>query len=246
MEVYATSVITLDGTVSKKGCEVIGGTIVIDSVDAQRKQSIELCKFDNQYFRTVNYFGCLEEGREGKNPSTEKVYIFPTPCDLPKTCDDPNSWGNFLSIFYYDITQIEVDGKKFDVLTTSRGALCNILKFNQNEKSIVITTKNAQGAKASIDVIIPNELLGGEFKVLVDGNDAIFNIKKTAIVDFHLAPGSISTITTELSFAHPESEIEIIGTQVVPEFPSLSLIALSIATSFIIGIRLIPKIGRVN
>jgi hypothetical protein len=230
----------VDGTVTKSGCRVIEGTIVIDTVDARHTQSFELCKFGNQYFRIVMYAACIEEEGVGKDPDTGKVYTFPTPCDVPKPCDAPDSWGKATTNFgYYDKVQVTVEGKQFDILTDSTGAICNILEFIQEEKKISLIVKGVKDTKRSIAVIIPNELLNGEFKVMVDGRSTEFNITKTEIFGWDLPPSS--TITIGLDFSQNERRIDIIGTQVIPEFPAFGLIILATSVSIILATRLIPK-----
>lgn len=234
--------VAIDGTVTKSGCRVIGGDILTDTIDTHHTQTIELCEFDNKYFRIVQYAECVASEGVGRGPDTGRIYTFPTPCDIPRVCKLPESWGNIGSYYYYDKLQVKVEEKQFDIWIGSKGAICNFLEFVQEEKKISIIARGVNGTKTSIDVTIPNELLSGEFKVMVDGRSTEFNIKKTEVLD--IPPSDVppsSTLTIDLDFPENEMKIDIIGTQVIPEFPAFGLIIFAAAISLILATKLMPK-----
>lgn len=131
----------------------------------------------------------------------------------------------------YDKIQVKAEGRQFDIETHSEGAICN-LEFIQQEKKISIIIRGVKGTESTVDVIIPHELLSGEFKVMLDGSSTQFTINRTE---------KDSTITVALDFPQSERQVDIIGTQVIPEFQVLALIIFATAISYIIFARLIPK-----
>ncbi|MGH9909830.1 MAG: hypothetical protein ACRD32_04250 [Nitrososphaerales archaeon] len=66
------------------------------------------------------------------------------------------------------VTQLKAGEKEFDVATRSEGSICD-LNFVPGEKKITFIMKGLKGTKTCHGIQIPNELVSGEFKVLVDG-----------------------------------------------------------------------------
>lgn len=225
----------IEGTVNGGGCTVLGGTLLSDAIDAKQTQTIELCKFDDRYLRIVYYGGCTENIGQGKDPVTGKPYTFAVPCDVPKACDGSVIWGNNPVRGFHHVAKLNVkaEGKDFYILTGSIGILCSFESFILEEKKINIVLQAAKGTTGSIDVFIPQELMTGEFNVMVDGKDAEYEIERTQ---------EGAKIIIEVDFPQGQREIDIIGTQVIPEFSTFGLIIFATAISLIIATRLMPKL----
>jgi len=104
------------------------------------------------------------------------------------------------------IFRVGVADTTFDIKIISEGIYS--MSFSQEEKSI---TLESDGTGGLIEVAIPKELLGGEFTVMIDGNEEP--------IEFDVSETETESV---LLFDKPadSSIIAIQGTTVVPEFPA--------------------------
>ncbi len=118
-----------------------------------------------------------------------------------------------LGDIWIDKFAIETSNQEFEVVTNQNGAICDI-DFLPEEKKIEIIARGHIRALTpsneiypnSIDVIVPNTLLSGDFIVLVDGKEVNFDIMKTMIYN---------TFTITHSFEKNPTVFEIVGTQLL-------------------------------
>jgi predicted secreted protein with PEFG-CTERM motif len=127
-------------------------------------------------------------------------------------------------------------GQSFPVNYSITGATIDDMSINSQETSIVISLKTT--SDGNLTMTLPRALIDAksgssddDFFVLVDGADSDFNETKT---------NTDRTIT--VSFPDGTQEMEVIGTQVVPEFGGLSFVVLVIAILSIIGISGVTRI----
>lgn len=120
--------------------------------------------------------------------------------------------------------------QSFPINYSVTGATITDIAINQQEASLVISlTTTSDG---NLTMTLPRALIDAkagadddQFFVLVDGADTDFDESKTA---------TDRTIT--VSFPDGTQQIEVIGTQVVPEFGGLSFAVLLIAIISIVAI----------
>ena len=233
----------LDGLIPDPGCEPLGGRFLIGTIDALPVSTVALCELDGNYLKVKDFpddVVCTAEEGSVTDPKTGKIYRL-TACWLPRFCNAPGTAGIYSDGSQYaseasNQLQINAGGKQFEVKITAKGTVsCNNLIFVEEEKKISISSRG-QG-KAIIEVTIPKELLSGEFKVHLDGNNTEYSVEKTP---------TESTIAIEFDYkkiTYPvkEQTIDIIGTQVIPEFSIFSLTVLSISVIILISVILISR-----
>lgn len=121
-------------------------------------------------------------------------------------------------------------GQSFQVNYSMAGGTVSDVIISQNDTSLIVSVNAA--SDGNLTMALPRALIDAkagtnddQFIVLVDGADTDFTENKTS---------TDRTITV----AVPQSttQIEVIGTQVVPEFGSLSAIVLVIAVLSIVAI----------
>lgn len=242
--VYSTdSEVQTSGIIMKSVCTTIGGKIVNITIGVNQESTAELCEHYGDYFRLYVPETCYDAIGSWKDPKTGKQYTFPSTCDVPILSNAGGTAGLYNGSYgYIESSSIEVpisiENRNFDVIVESNGQiLYNNLQFDKEQKKIEIVSKGA-GSTNSITVIIPKELLSGEFIVLDEGEKTDFDLKETE---------NASIITVGLDYRIgsdplPWSErINIIGTRVIPEFSEIGMIIFTIALSCIFITRIKPK-----
>lgn len=122
------------------------------------------------------------------------------------------------------------NGQSYQVNYGITGGTVDDISINPQDTSLVISLKSY--ADGNLTMTLPRSLIDAkdgmnddQFFVLVDGADTDFAENKTS---------TDRTIT--VSIPQDTTQVEIIGTQVVPEFGTLSSIALVIAITSIVAI----------
>jgi predicted secreted protein with PEFG-CTERM motif len=121
-------------------------------------------------------------------------------------------------------------GQSYTVNYSITGATVDDISINPQDTSLIVSLKSS--GDGSLTITIPRSLIdakvGGsddQFFVLVDGADTDFTESKTA-----------TDRTVTVSFPEDTLQIEVIGTNVVPEFGGLSSIILIVAIMSIVAI----------
>src|SRR5207245_8500990 len=119
-------------------------------------------------------------------------------------------------------------GQSYPVNYGITGGTVNDMSINTNEASLVVSILSTGGG--NLTMTLPRTLIDAKagadddlFFVLVDGADTDFNESKT---------NTDRTLT--VSFPDGTQQIEVIGTQVVPEFAGLAFAILAISILMII------------
>ncbi len=114
-------------------------------------------------------------------------------------------------------------GQSYPVNYEITGGTVSDMTLDTNATSIVISVQTT--GSGSISVTLPRTLIDAkagadddQYFVLVDGADTDFNETKTT-----------GDRTLAISFPDGTEQIEVIGTQVVPEFSNLTFVILTIA-----------------
>ena len=121
-------------------------------------------------------------------------------------------------------------GQSYTVDYGITGATVDDVSINPQDTSLIVSIKSVNDG--NLTMTMPRSLIDAktstgddQFFVLVDGADTDFTESKT---------DANRTIT--VSFSQDTNQIEVIGTQVVPEFGGLSFVVLMVAIISIVAI----------
>ena len=233
----------VDGFIGVNTCKQVGGKLLIGTIEALPVQVVALCEFHNYYFKLQDDEGkiCDDDESQWKDPKTGEILEVGT-CSPPVSCNAPGSSGIYADNSEYadevnNTIPITNDGKEFEVkVRTDKFVVCSNLTFVPEEKKISI---NSKGEGHSVTAVtIPKDFLSGTFSVRVNGNNTEFIINETS---------SDSIITIELDYSQDTNQsmkgqtIDIIGTQLVPEFPYLGSTIFGTALAFVLVTRFAKK-----
>lgn len=131
---------------------------------------------------------------------------------------------------------VRIDNQTYSVEIASNSAL-NGFEFKQEEKAVSVFAEGSSGTTGVMEISIPKNLLSGEMAVFIDGS-LVSN-------DQVLLKSDTETDTTfEINYSHSIHQIEVTGTNVVPEFPVVITMALVAAIGVIaIATRIIGVPG---
>ncbi len=128
-------------------------------------------------------------------------------------------------------TTVKFENNVFNVETSLSNGSVKSIEVDEEFASLIITISTSGKEDGTFDITLPRNLIDSkinndddEFIVLVDGDDSAFSEKGTTSTERTLSI-PISSGTTE---------IEIIGTQVIPEFGVLAAIVLATSIGAII------------
>ena len=110
-------------------------------------------------------------------------------------------------------------------------------EFNQQEKKIAFVVDGEDGSAGFTEVTIPKRLLSGEMTVFVDENVVTTN-------DVIVKSNTETEMTLEINYHHSIHQIEIVGTNVVPEFPFVAIV-IAVTMAMAAGISLMARKGSI-
>lgn len=117
---------------------------------------------------------------------------------------------------------IQAEGHDFDVQVASNSTSVTNLNFDEQNKKLSFTVQGDAGTKGVTEVTIPKSLLSGDLTVMIDGQAmAQSDVVETASTD--------SDTTLELNYHHSTHQIDIVGTNAIPEFGTLASVALVVS-----------------
>ena len=114
------------------------------------------------------------------------------------------------------------DGIVFHIPTESNSTVSNF-QFVKEDKKLLFNVTGPTDTRGFCNITIPNQLLGGPFNVAFDEQ----------ILSEVLSFDNGTHTWLHFSYLHSEHEIEIVGSTVIPEFPSLLLLPLCLITTLI-------------
>ena len=123
--------------------------------------------------------------------------------------------------------KVKAEGKDFEVGVASNSTTVNNLNFDAQNKKLSFTVQGDNGTKGVTQITIPKSLLSGDLTVMIDG-------KPMAQSDVIVTEDNDTDVTLELNYHHSTHQIDIIGTNVVPEFSSLASLVLVISVLSVI------------
>ncbi len=132
--------------------------------------------------------------------------------------------GRELSMYFIAGDCVSAEGREFNV-ETETSYIIEEMKFSLEEKKISYVIDSDDRTRGLFKVTVPKELLAGNFTLMVDG--------KPHYVTESVA-SSVDDTQTVLTYWHEGSakNIEVIGTEAIPEFP----FALIVLAGSIVGV----------
>jgi len=122
---------------------------------------------------------------------------------------------------------VKAEGRDFTLKIASNSDVDNI-GFKKEEKKVTFRVEGETGTKGVTQVTIPKAMLSGEMMVTIDG-------KVAASDDVIVTSNTEAETTLEINYHHSVHTIDVMGTNVVPEFPaSVLLIVMAIGLIAII------------
>jgi hypothetical protein len=127
--------------------------------------------------------------------------------------------------------EIVADGSVFHVTTESNSTISNF-QFIKEDKRLLFNVTGPTGETGYCSVSIPEELIWGEFSIFMDSSLLVKDVDYTQT-------RSDTHYTFYVSYSHGAHTIHIIGTEVIPEFPSpiFSLLFVTATLLTVIGYR---------
>lgn len=111
-------------------------------------------------------------------------------------------------------------------------------EFDQQEKKIAFVVDGEDGSAGFTEVTIPKRLLSGEMTVFVDENVVTTN-------DVIAKSNTEAEMTLEINYHHSIHQIEIVGTNVIPEFP-LAALVIAVTMAAVVGSSLAARKGSIS
>ncbi len=130
--------------------------------------------------------------------------------------------------------EVETDGDQFDIEITSNSNV-GAVQLVQAEKKVSFTVEGETGTTGVTQVTIPKAMLSGEMMVLIDGQ-----VVTAASNDVIVKSNTNTDITFEINYSHSEHNVEVSGTNVVPEFP-ISIVIMAVAMGSILGLSIAAR-----
>lgn len=117
---------------------------------------------------------------------------------------------------------VQAEGHDFDVQVASNSTSVTNLNFDGQNKKLSFTVQGDAGTKGVTEITIPKSLLNGDLIVMIDGQAmAQSDVVETANTD--------AETTLEINYHHSTHQIDIVGTNAVPEFGTLASVALVVS-----------------
>lgn len=117
---------------------------------------------------------------------------------------------------------VQAEGHDFDVQVASNSTSVTNLNFDEQNKKLSFTVQGDTGTKGVTEITIPKSLLNGDLTVMIDGQAmAQSDVVETADTD--------TETTLELNYHHSTHQIDIVGTNAVPEFGTMASVALVVS-----------------
>ena len=130
--------------------------------------------------------------------------------------------------YFYHTLNVDYEQDTYPVMVSSNSVISDF-DFNQTSKRIRLNVEGISGTKGFCNIIIPSELLSGDFSIY---NDEELLIKD---VDYY-ETYSDSNCLISIMYDHSNHVIDIVGTSVIPEFPSWIMFAILITSTITVMI----------
>lgn len=117
---------------------------------------------------------------------------------------------------------VQAEGRDFEVQVASNSTSVTNLNFDEQNKKLSFTVQGDAGTKGVTEITVPKSLLNGDLTVMIDGQVmAQSDVVETADTD--------TETTLELNYHHSTHQIDIVGTNAVPEFGTMASVSLVVS-----------------
>jgi len=120
------------------------------------------------------------------------------------------------------------DGTVFHVTTESNSTISNF-QFTKEDKKLLFNVTGPTGKRGYCNISIPEELLWGEFSIFLGGSLLVKDVDYTQTYNG-------THYTFYISYSHSTHTIKIVGTEVIPEFPSFLILPLFMIATLLTAI----------
>jgi hypothetical protein len=175
------------------------------------EESYDYQLFDVQTEVEINslFIALINSAAYSDYRSVYEYYTFETDPDLYESYKE--ALNSLLPIVPPERLRCVSFGDDIYVVRTSSNSLVSDLTLNQTAKSLRFTVEGPAGTEGFCNIIIPAELLSGDFTVFIDGLQLIQGVDYSSSFN-----GTHHTLNVE--YEHSSHTIEIVGTTAVPEF----------------------------
>jgi hypothetical protein len=151
--------------------------------------------------------------------------------------ESPPFLWDFLLMFKVHVLfhKIIANGQTFYVVTESNSTLYD-LSFSIEKKALSFTVGGDAGTVGFCNITIPKNLLSGPYTIKID-NETLLN-------DYR-PPTNGTHEFIYITYNHSKHTIEVIGTTVIPEFPTHAILTLTLILVFLI-VTIIKKKGYIS
>jgi len=111
-----------------------------------------------------------------------------------------------------------IDSADYPVTVDSNSAILDF-EFNQTERNLTLNVTGTTGTAGSCEVTVPDSLLWGTFSLNMDGYPLVEG-------DDYTQTYNGTHYTFHINYIHSTHAIEIVGSDVIPEFPAFLLMPL--------------------
>jgi len=172
------------GTIQRQYCTGIDGTVSNEAINFDDMQFVDFCKYDDRYFRVINSFmgGCVEAIGTWRDPETNRTYGFPTPCDVPRPCEESSYWGG--GWYGAEAAKLSIlhEGRMYNVTALSSAVNCGF-EMDLAQKKISVALRGISNTTNSLEIAIPYEFLVGDYAITVNGEPVTYTIRKPSLSD---------------------------------------------------------------
>jgi len=231
----------LNGMVTENGCNTIGGKM---RELTSSNGTITVCEYRDIVLKIEPMEGLACPAVVGWwiDPETGEYFEFGYACNVPKLsvdayCSVPLSIEGTPSGSYqaHFSENLKIDGVRYDIYVNAKSIACYSVNLRKDTKELfLVMATNSRDSNRSMNITFPSELLQGEYKVLIDGNPATFSITKN---NSNITLSNIAfRASSERQNMVESFKVQIIGTNVIPEFPTMMVLAASSAVMAIIAV----------
>lgn len=128
--------------------------------------------------------------------------------------------------------EVTAESQEFNVTIASNSGITDV-KLNQPGKRVSFFAEGSDGTTGVTEITIPKAMLSGNMTILLDQN-------LVPDEDVLLKSNTATEAVFEINYKHSIHRVEVVGTNVVPEFP-LSILVVALAVGAIVVLSTLGK-----
>lgn len=103
-----------------------------------------------------------------------------------------------------------------EILVSSNSTITNF-QFSSTSKKISFSVSGSTGTKGFANITFPRSLLSGDLTVYLNGTPLVRDVNYTLVAN-------ATHYGVNLNYLHSTHQVEIIGTEAIPEFPDMAIL----------------------